>query len=87
LLSEHFNLPTDHHAWSCEQQQQFVRSTNEHLKTLQSWCFPESRRMDEAKKKISPLLWQMCQEYGLTVGQMRKVINDILAVHPVNGNA
>lgn len=84
LLAGQFMLPADHHAWTRDEQQQFVRNTNEHLKNLQTWRFPHDRKMAEAKAELSKTIRQTCLDYGLSVGQMRKIVNDILAEQPVN---
>lgn len=86
VLAEQLNLPTDHHEWSPTEQLQFIRSTNDNLKTLQKWRFPQDRKMADAKAELSKTIWQTRQDYGLSVGQMRKIVNDIFE-QPVNGHS
>lgn len=87
LLAEQLSLPTDHHTWSRDEQLHFVRTANEHLRTLQSWRFPEDRRMNEAKAELSTLIWKTSQSHGLSVSQMHKIVQEILHEQPTNGHA
>lgn len=84
ILAEKLNLPTDHHVWTKEEQNQFIRNTNEHVKLLQTWRFPEDPNMAEAKTELSKLIWGTYQNYNLSLGQIQKIISEILEEQPKN---
>lgn len=84
MLAEKLELPTDHHAWTKEEQLQFVRNINEHVKLLETWQFPQDPKMKEAKTELSKLIWGTYQNYNLSLGQIQKIISEILEEQPKN---
>jgi hypothetical protein len=72
-------LVAEHHAWSKQQQDEFVGSFKNALSRLKAWKLPVDRNVEKAVQELALQVKLAGDTYKLTKTQLRKVLQDVMA--------
>ena len=70
-------LPAEQHFWTKEEESQFVAAWKKVQETLFNWQFPEDLNLDNARQKLRAEVQAVQAEFGLTAGQLGKILDDL----------
>jgi hypothetical protein len=72
-------LTAHHHAWTKQQQDEFVATFKNALSRLKAWKFPVDRNLEKAVQELALQAKFAGDTYKLTKTQLRKVLQDVIA--------